>query len=234
MQIIPVIDLKDNHVVYAQQGCRKQYQPVNSPLCQSSCIYAVLDSFLSLYPFKTFYIADLNAICGQGDHQAMISDVIRKNPDKDFWIDSGLSITRFVPPEWRNFKTVIGSESQRNISGKSEFQFILSLDFKDNHPLGPEKLFRQNRLWPENIIIMTLARVGSQKGPDFTLLNHYLHNYPQHNFIAAGGIRNKKDLTTLNRMGVGQALLSTALHNRTLNSSDIQDLEHAPGRYSTD
>ena len=66
MKIIPVIDLKDGVVVHAQQGIRDLYQPINTALCQSSDIYQVIEAFLGVYDFDTFYIADLNAITHQG------------------------------------------------------------------------------------------------------------------------------------------------------------------------
>ena len=72
MKIIPVIDLKDGVVVHAHQGMREQYQPIGSNLCQSSDIYRVIEAFLGVYDFDTIYIADLNAITHQGDHDRLI------------------------------------------------------------------------------------------------------------------------------------------------------------------
>jgi phosphoribosylformimino-5-aminoimidazole carboxamide ribotide isomerase len=37
---------------------------------------------------------------------------------------------------------------------------------------------------------MTLGLVGKDNGPDFKKLQYYSNTYPQHNFMAAGGIRH--------------------------------------------
>ena len=89
MKIIPVIDLKDGVVVHAQQGKREHYQPINTDLCQSSDIYQVIEAFLGVYDFDTIYIADLNAITDQGDHDHLITEVLTRFPHITFWIDRG-------------------------------------------------------------------------------------------------------------------------------------------------
>lgn len=224
MQIIPVIDLKDGCVVYAQHGNRSNYQPLNSHLCRSSSIYDVIDAFLNLYDFKTFYIADLNAICKTGNHQEMIDHIINTYTNIEFWLDNGMNLTELSQAASINYKTVIGSESQQPVTKIPKKNFILSLDFKNDKPLGPAELFENNNQWPENIIIMTLARIGSHTGPDFTKLGQYCLQYPINNFIAAGGIRHIDDLNKLSKVGVKQALLASSLHSGAISSRDIKKL----------
>jgi len=224
MQIIPVIDLKEGRVVYAQHGNRTNYQPINSHLCQSSSITDVLDAFLNLYDFNTFYIADLDAICQIGSHQKIIADIVKTYPNIEFWVDTGIEFSQFQCPAFKNYQPVVGSESQQSTSKIPKSHFILSLDFKHNKPLGPIELFENNNHWPENVIIMTLARVGSQIGPDFVRLKQYCQQYSQINFIAAGGIRHINDLTELNKTGVKQALLASALHSGAITAEDIKIL----------
>ncbi len=224
MQIIPVIDLKDGCVVYAQHGNRANYQPINSRLCQSSSITKVLDAFLKLDNFKTFYIADLNAICQTGSHQKIIADIVKTHPDIEFWIDNGMKFSEYQHPVNKNHRPVIGSESQQSVSKISKSKFILSLDFKHEQPLGPPQLFENNHHWPEDIIIMTLAKVGSQTGPDFKKLKTFCRKYPKNNFIAAGGIRHLDDLMALNKIGVRQALTASCLHSGAINAKDIKSL----------
>ncbi len=226
MQIIPVIDLKGGRVVYAQHGNRANYQPINSYLCQSSSIVDVLDAFLSLYDFKTFYIADLDAICQTGNHQKIIADIVKTYPNIEFWIDNGMKFSKLEYPVFKNYQPVIGSESQQSTTKIPKSKFILSLDFKHSKQLGPAELFENNNYWPENIIIMTLARVGSQTGPDFTRLKQYCRQYPKNNFIAAGGIRHVDDLNKLNKIGVKQALLASALHSGTITAENLKILHN--------
>ena len=72
MEIIPVIDLMHGQVVHARMGQRQHYQPIQSLLCSSSAPIDVVSALLELYPFERMYIADLDAITGQGDHLATI------------------------------------------------------------------------------------------------------------------------------------------------------------------
>jgi len=229
MKIIPVIDLKNGVVVHAQQGKRDQYQPIHTGLCASPDIYQVIDAFLGLYDFDTFYIADLNAITGQGNHDALIIDVLTFFPHITFWLDQGYRQYDPVLKLPGNMLPVLGSESYSDdtLSEMKAFNnnFILSLDYSASHLLGAKQIFINQDLWPDNIIIMTLDRVGSHAGPDLERLNDFCRRYPTKNFIAAGGIRNKQDLMTLDEAGIKLALLASALHAGEINSDDIVNLQ---------
>ena len=225
MKIIPVIDLKDGVVVHAQQGMREQYQPINTNLCQSSDIYQVIEAFLGVYDFDTIYIADLNAITHQGDHDCLITDVLTSFPHILFWIDRGYQRFKKYPG---NYLPVLGSEcySDETVLELKAFNnhFILSLDYSISEALGAKSLFSDPDLWPETIIIMTLNRVGSNQGPDLDKLNWFCRQYPHKHFIAAGGIRNTADLQALKQVGVQQALIASALHSGAIRRKDIKNL----------
>ena len=225
MKIIPVIDLKDGVVVHAQQGVRERYQPISTNLCQSSDIYQVIEAFLGVYHFDTIYIADLNAITHQGDHENLIFDVLACFPHILFWIDSGYQRYKKHPG---NYLPVLGSECYRDetLSELDAFdkRFILSLDYSISEALGAKTLFSDQKLWPKTIIIMTLNRVGSNQGPDLDKLTWFCRQYPHKNFIAAGGIRDVNDLRTLKQAGVQQALIASALHSGAIRREDIKNL----------
>ncbi|UOA10364.1 HisA/HisF-related TIM barrel protein [Methylobacter sp. S3L5C] len=225
MKIIPVIDLKDGVVVHARQGMREQYQPISTSLCQSSDIYKVIDAFLGAYDFETIYIADLNAITHQGDHERLITEVLAFFPDIQFWIDSGYQLPKKYPC---NHLPVLGSESYSDETALElkDFnkRFILSLDYSISETLGAKSLFSDPDLWPDTIIIMTLNRVGSNQGPDLVKLNGFCRRYPHKHFIAAGGVRNADDLQVLKQVGVQQALIASALHSGAIRREDIQNL----------
>ena len=225
MKIIPVIDLKDGVVVHAQQGVRERYQPINTNLCQSSDVYQVIEAFLGVYDFDTIYIADLNAITHQGDHDGLITDVLTSFPHVLFWIDRGYQRYKKYPG---NYLPVLGSEcySDETVIELKAFNnhFILSLDYSISEALGAKSLFSDLDLWPETIIIMTLSRVGSNQGPDLDKLNRFCRQYPHKHFIAAGGIRNTADLQALKQVGVQQALIASALHSGAISHTDINNL----------
>ena len=227
MHIIPVIDLKDGQVVHALRGDRQHYQAIHlhSRLTTCSSIDAVMSGFLSLYPFRTFYIADLNAITGQGEHNALIADLLNKHPDIEFWIDNGSQLAKPQPRPAKNYSAVIGTESQQAPTGHTDQDFILSLDFKQEAAAGDQTWFTNSQYWPQRIIIMTLSRVGSKAGPDLQKLTEYTGKYPQKTIIAAGGVRNAADLIKLQNIGVNNALLATAMHTGDLSTTEIGKLQ---------
>jgi phosphoribosylformimino-5-aminoimidazole carboxamide ribotide isomerase len=102
--------------------------------------------------------------------------------------------------------------------------FILSLDYSKSKELGAKSLFSNPNLWPDNIIIMTLNRVGSDQGPDLDKLKWFCNKHPLKHFIAAGGIRNTDDLQALKQVGIEQALIATALHSGTISGECIKNL----------
>ncbi len=225
MKIIPVIDLKDGVVVHARQGNREHYQPINTDLCKSPDIVHVIEAFLDVYAFDTFYIADLNAITHQGDHRDLIADVLTRFPRITFWTDKGYQKYDEGTQLSGNVLPVLGSESYRNETIPEikayKNNFILSLDYSNSTSLGAESLFSDRTYWPENIIIMTLERVGSNNGPDLDKLTEFCRRHPDKNFIAAGGVRNIQDCELLNKAGIHQALVASALHSRIIKSEDI-------------
>ena len=227
MHIIPVIDLKDGQVVHAVRGDRQHYQPIHlhSQLTASSNIEAVLSGFLTLYPFDTFYIADLNAITGHGQHNALITTLLARHPEIEFWIDNGSRLAELHPKPAKNYRPVIGTESQLAPTGQLAQDLILSLDFKQEQAAGDPAWFTDSHNWPQHLIIMTLSRVGGKTGPDLQKLAEYVGNYPQKNIIAAGGIRDFDDLQTLENLGVNSALVATALHTGTLSTAQIEKLQ---------
>jgi phosphoribosylformimino-5-aminoimidazole carboxamide ribotide isomerase len=238
MQIIPVIDLMQNHVVHAKLGQRSHYQPIQSTLCDSSEPPAITAALLELYPFKTLYIADLDAILGKGDHAEMIEKIAEKYPQLSIWLDSGVGQMNaralYKSPQIR---AVIGSESiaslqdYRAISYAIHSTHILSLDYSATSQMGIAELHDQARFWPDDTICMTLNAVGSAQGVDEARLKHLIAlNSVRKNpsrIYAAGGIRHLDDLQTLASMRVAGALIATALHNGSINKADLMQLQLA-------
>jgi len=223
MLIIPVIDLKDGLVVSAQQGQRDSYQPIQSKLCTSSDINDVLNGLLFLYSFKTIYIADLNAITYSGSNRNIIDHIVSENKHIEFWVDNGTKIGNLLNSYPANYKPVIGSENQNCESiSKILSSYILSLDFfpKQGYK-GPKELIENSAFWPQNIIIMTLDRVGNNKGTDFKKLKEFRTKFPEKNFIAAGGIQNESDLKNLEKIGINYALIASAFHSGKLTAKVI-------------
>jgi len=225
VQIIPVIDLLKGCVVHARKGQRDSYRPMQTPLCSGSSPRAVIDGLLGLHRFKTFYVADLDALMGEGNHQALLGCLQRDYPRLHFWIDRGIPPTG-LPPPLANGVPVIGSESL--VGERLGFlpslgqEFILSLDFMGEGLLGDECLLEDSTFWPDTVIIMSLSRVGTNEGPDFERLEGFRARWPEKNIIAAGGVRNADDLIRLDGLGIGGVLLASALHSGALDPSVLQ------------
>lgn len=232
MELIPVIDLARGQVVRAKAGQREQYRPSASRLCASSGAPDVMEAFLQLYPFNTLYIADLDAIQGDGSNQSVVADLSRRFPDVEIWLDAGFTRPEDVEErlEATRLRPVLGSESQQGIadfgallSSCVDARPVLSLDFMNDSFLGPPELLGSDTHWPEDIIIMELDRVGSGRGP----LNGRLHGLRtfgrDHRFYIAGGVRGSDDLRELDEYGCAGVLLASALHDAVLGHEELAD-----------
>jgi phosphoribosylformimino-5-aminoimidazole carboxamide ribotide isomerase len=110
MMIIPVLDLCGDQVVHVYRGLRHRYQPLQSRLARSSNPVDVVAGFLDLFPFTTLYLADLDAIQGQGENRPIIERLIAQFQSTTFWLDAGIA-TLEASGQWtNNLQPVLGSE----------------------------------------------------------------------------------------------------------------------------
>ena len=91
LDVVPVIDLKGGAVVRARGGARHLYAPIATPLARTSRPHDVVAGFRALFSFRKIYIADLDAISGTGDHDAIIAELETVFPEIEFWVDSGIA-----------------------------------------------------------------------------------------------------------------------------------------------
>lgn len=228
MEIIPVIDLMRGLVVRARLGQRDQYRPMESPLSPTSDPIGVVRGLVSLHPFRTLYVADLDAIESTGDNDSAIERVKAAFPALTLWVDNGVSALGaardWLARGWGSL--VIGSESQRDLellaASSDDGKIVLSLDFRGDAFQGPPELLAAPTLWPRQVIAMTLARVGSGAGPDVDRLVALRAAAPGHKLYAAGGVRDIGDIEILARAGVNGALVATSLHDGRLSARDIE------------
>ena len=222
MDIIPVIDLLQGQVVRARRGERDRYRPIVSSLCGTSAIEDIVQSLFGLYPFKKLYIADLDAITGQGDHAASIRHIRQCYPQLEIWLDGGFTAKEQLS-SWHalGVQCVIASERLQNQAHYQELAGAtpdarLSLDFSGDRFIGPPTLLQFTDEWPRHIICMTLERVGSDAGPDLDKLQRLMTLYPSGHWYAAGGVRSLDDLISLREAGLSGALVASALHDGKL------------------
>ena len=235
MEIIPVLDLMGGSVVRARMGQREHYRPIATPLSPGSDPLDVARGLLRVGPFERFYVADLDAIAGTGDHRAMLRR-LRSKLDLELWVDSGIADLA-AARDWLDAELghlVLGSETQtevalvRRLAGDP--RVVLSLDFRGADLLGPPALLAESDAWPDRVIVMTLARVGSRAGPDLARIAAIRARAGARKLYAAGGIRGAADLADLARAGVAGALVASCLHEGALSGQEIAALQHARAR----
>jgi len=231
MEIIPVIDLKADRVVRARMGQRHLYQGIETILSPASDSLSITAGLLSLYPFSTLYVADLDAIEGRGDHRAVLTQLKARHPQLMLWVDNGIA-NADAAAAWLDTGLgclVLGSETQLDICVVRDLvahqRVVLSLDFRGDAFQGPPELLEQPHIWPQRVIVMTLARVGSGAGPDLERLAGIRRAAPAHKLYAAGGVRDRADLIALREAGIDGALIASALHDGRVVANDIAEVQ---------
>lgn len=231
MLIIPVLDLCHGFVVHAKKGEREHYKAITSIISASPKPVDVITAFLELYPFKTIYIADLDAIQGHKEQSELINRLALQFKQCEFWLDAGIEIIKNKKNQYtaNNIKFIIGSENKLPIERlntliKDNPDVILSLDFNSNGFIENNYLLNDPSSWPRQLIVMMLHRVGSTEGVDFQCLNKILALSDHKEIYAAGGIRNINDLQHLKKIGINGSLLATALHNGVIGKEELNQI----------
>lgn len=224
MFIIPVIDILNGVVVHAKKGERSRYQAIQSQLTTSSDPLEVAKALLEYYPFQHLYIADLNAIQKTGVHHlSLIQKIAQQHPRTKLWVDAGISNLKDLTT-WsgHHFNLILGSENFTSLENFEKVSlslnadFVLSLDFMPHGYQGPAELLTSTQHWPTDVILMSLASVGSNAGMDLELLERFRQHVNKFNLYVAGGVRNIEDINTLKIMGIYGALVASALHSKQL------------------
>jgi len=120
LHIIPVIDCLNGICVHAKKGERTRYLPIKSKLTQSSQPLDIVKAFMDIYPFKTLYIADLNAIQSIQNlgthHIRIIEDIKYHFPDLALWVDAGINSVEKTK-QWSALgaQVILGSEAFQGI-----------------------------------------------------------------------------------------------------------------------
>lgn len=220
MELIPVIDLMGGVVVHARRGDRANYRPIASGLCAGAEPARIAQALRELAPFRTLYVADLDAIAGREPHRAELTELARHF--ERLWIDAAEVRPAGVGPGLRR---VLGTESMADAdSGRAALReggSVLSLDHGPEGPRGPAELHERPDLWPDEVIVMTLARVGGDTGPDYERLRATLARAEGRRIYAAGGVRDVEDLHRLCDIGVAGVLVASALHDGRLGAADV-------------
>jgi uncharacterized protein related to proFAR isomerase len=218
-------------VVHAHMGRRDEYRPIETPLSPTSDPVDVARGLLRVHPFATLYVADLDAIARNGDNHAALARLRAAFPQVTLWVDNGIcdccSARDWLEAGWGQL--VLGSETQRDCTVvhhlAGDARVVLSLDFRGPTFQGPRALLDDAACWPQKVIAMTLARIGSDAGPDLERLCAIRDAAPGRQVYAAGGVRDAADLVSLKRADIAGALVASSLHEGRLTGKDIGALQ---------
>jgi phosphoribosylformimino-5-aminoimidazole carboxamide ribotide isomerase len=239
IRVIPVIDLKQGHVVRGIGGRRETYQPVVSSLTQTSHPTEIAQAFQARYGFTELYLADLDAIAGASPAVTVYRDL--KQLGFRLLVDAGVrdaSQARALGDAGVDhvvvgLETVSGSIAVREILNLlNPDRVVFSLDLFAEKPLGHAAGWRRFtphgiadeviELGVRRLIVLDLARVGMRSATGTEALCGQLSaRHAAVEFIAGGGVRHKEDLDHLARHGVRAALVASALHDGTLRPEDL-------------
>ncbi len=215
-------------VVRGKMGHREHYRPIVTPLAASAAPAEVARGLKRLAPFGAFYLADLDAIAGGAPDQAAIDAVAACLPGCRLWIDAGLRDEADVLNvlSFERTVAVIGSETLGSADTlqrlRGEPRVVLSLDFRGAAFLGAPEVLENADLWPQAVIVMTLAKVGSGAGPELETLAAIQKRAGGRRVYAAGGVRGPQDLKALADLGIAGVLVASALHDGRLDGAALQ------------
>ncbi len=224
--VIPVLDLRGGQVVRARRGERASYAPIETPLAKGFEPGAVAAGIRAVLPAPILYVADLDAIVdGAPPDRESLAAIARACPGAALWVDAGFSelsaVEAFLAAGLG--RPVLGSESQRDaglVTALGE-RAVLSLDRAGSGRLGPASLHDDPSLWPREVIVMSLARIGAEAGPDLDGVAEARARAPGARLYAAGGVRGPEDLRALARLGAAGALVASAVHDGRLRADTL-------------
>lgn len=218
---IPVLDLKDNVAVSGKSGLRDTYTSLQTVFAPSASPVEIANG-LSINGADEVYIADLDLIESEGHN---IHDVKMVNTILPVMLDAGVkdfeSFTFFLDYA---YKIIVPTETINSIDEiKKIFEkypkerIVVSVDVKDN------KLYSKNLdisldefkeilidLDPNEIILLDITSVGTQKGYNQELLDSFKNLKDK--LIIAGGLNNNS-VSELEDIGIKKVLVGTALHS---------------------
>ncbi len=228
-QLIPVIDMLGGQVVRGVGGNRAAYRPIVSALCQSSDPAVVGRVLCAHCAVAQLYVADLDALMGGEVQIEALRALLQAVPEvQELWLDGGFAdaaaaatVVRALGELAPRVRPVFASETLRSREALAECfaqhpQAVLSLDRRGSERLDPAGCWDAPELWPQRVIVMTLERVGSGRGPDLQTLADVQARAPAAKLVGAGGLRSEADLAAAQAAGASAWLVASALHDLQL------------------
>ena len=242
MRVVGVIDLKAGTAVHAVRGERQRYRPVRSVIGagEDGDALALARGFRADLGLDELYVADLDAIVGDGENSASIGALAR---EARVMVDAGVSEPARAQAllDLGAHRVIVGTETlpgrdalDRLLAELPDAALVLSVDLRDGRVLSPDAqlaglpaldaLARLHRPGLREAIVLDLARVGSGAGPDVALIAEIHGAFPDLELLAGGGVRDVDDLRALRDAGAAGALVATALHGGVIGPRELAEL----------
>lgn len=211
---IPVIDLKQHQAVSGKSGMRDTYQLLNTVFAKSASPVEIAQG-LKLNGADEMYIADLDLIESKGHNineikmvntilPVMFDGGVKNCEAFEFFLDYAYKV--IVPTE-----TIESIEEMEKIFEKyPKERIVVSIDTKNNELLANHLDMTLSelkdvliRLDSNEIILLDISSVGTEKGYNEKLLNEF--SELKEKLIIAGGV-NKDSLSELESLGIKKSI----------------------------
>ncbi|MGZ8634167.1 MAG: HisA/HisF-related TIM barrel protein, partial [Solirubrobacteraceae bacterium] len=214
MRVVGVIDLKGGTAVHAVRGERERYRPVRSVIAgDDGDAPALARGFRAELGLDELYVADLDAIVGEGENSATIGALAR---EARVMVDAGVSEPARAQAllDLGAHRVIVGTETlsgpdalDRLLAELPDGTLVLSVDLRDGRVLSPDPqlaglpaldaVARLHRAGLREAIVLDLARVGSGAGPDVAVIAEIHGAFADLELLAGGGVRTVDDLREL-------------------------------------
>ena len=249
MRVIPVLDLMAGQAVHASGGERRAYRALESvlvPPARASDPCELAHAFRTTLGCDECYVADLDAIAGGEPQRALLGTLARigSRVFVDAGVATGARARELVA--LGAARVVVGLETlpsfaalEAVIRAVGPEQVVFSLDLRRGAPVlnrGASHHATPLALAGAAvasgvgaILVLDLARVGSGRGLDHSLLAAIRRAHAGTELFGGGGIASREELERLADLGLDGALVATALHAGGVGRADIDAVRRRGG-----
>jgi phosphoribosylformimino-5-aminoimidazole carboxamide ribotide isomerase len=241
MRIVPVLDVSGGKAVHAQGGDRTRYRPVESVLSPSPDPLRLAAAFRDRLGLSELYLADLDAIRGREPQWELFRALL--GDGCNLMVDAGVRdrLRAMALRETGVRSVVAGLETLKGpdeitelVEGLGAPSVVLGLDLRGGAPIGDPRVWGPRdaagiaafafACKMRRFLVLDLACVGSQGGPPVEAARAVVARCAGAEVLVGGGIRDGKDLRSLAGLGVGGALVATALHRGMIDRAAVEAL----------
>jgi len=245
MRIIGVLDLLRGRAVHARAGRREHYEPVRAVhglTLQPGDAHALARWYVEQLHLEEIYVADLDALMGGSPQDSQIAALATIGAP--LVVDAGVtSVDRAhrVLAAGAD-RVIVALETLERYEALAAVcaavggeRVAFSLDLRNGEPIRapgadaagicagpPDRIAaRACDAGAGSVIVIDVARVGTDRGLDLELLARVREATPGLTLLAGGGVRDAGDLVQLAGVGCEGALVASALHDGRLGAAEI-------------